>query len=595
VKRYFLDRWLTVDTRTLGIFRVFLGLVLLGDLWDRVGGLNFVSFYTNDGVFPNHWALFRPPAPGFWSPLLGFSTPGEVRPLIFLIAVVYVLFLLGFKTRWMQVLALLCCESLNLRFLLVQHGGNVVMNLLLVWSVFLPLGARFSVDSVLASLRSQHESDAKALNARGWQAQVPGAHVGLAFFGICLNFAAIYFFNTIHKSGPAWLDGSAVHYVLWQNKVATPLAGFLRMHEPGWLSPLLTWGTLVVEGSLPLLILSPWWQGRLRTVALTNIWQFHGGIAALNTLGPFSYGMIAFGLLMIQPVVFEEFTKRLRWKSLERTVRADFSDPVQLLAARLLARVDLLNHLTFERGTRLEVLGSDGKTLGWAKLASALPTGRMWGWTFRLPLVPAIVGALFRLGARWYLETQRPPVPAHPEGAVHRQLRLAVQVALPALLGIAIASQLLIENHAVPESMKPRGRPELLTGIIDYLQIPQGWSMFAPDAPREDSRLVVDATLADGTHVDPLTGQAPDFDAPLHGPYGFDNAWCEIHARMPGWPDHWRNFKDYLFRLPKLQGLGPQKQLIAVEVWEVSATTPVPASVAFGEVQRRRLFDQNVR
>ena len=35
--------------------------------------------------------------------------------------------------------------------------------------------------------------------------------------------------------------------------------------------------------------------------------------------------------------------------------------------------------------------------------------------------------------------------------------------------------------------------------------------MFSPDVPTEDVRLVIDLTLADGTHVDPQTGEAPDF------------------------------------------------------------------------------------
>jgi hypothetical protein len=70
----FLDRYCTVDTRTLGLFRIYFGLLLLTNLWDRAGGFDLISFYTNEGVLPNHWALFRPPAAGYWSPMLGFSS-----------------------------------------------------------------------------------------------------------------------------------------------------------------------------------------------------------------------------------------------------------------------------------------------------------------------------------------------------------------------------------------------------------------------------------------------------------------------------------------------------------------------------------------
>jgi hypothetical protein len=61
-------------------------------------------------------------------------------------------------------------------------------------------------------------------------------HTGLAYLFVCIQWATIYFFNVIHKSGVTWHDGSAVHYVLWQNRVATHLAAFLRMHEPFWMA-----------------------------------------------------------------------------------------------------------------------------------------------------------------------------------------------------------------------------------------------------------------------------------------------------------------------------------------------------------------------
>jgi hypothetical protein len=390
----FLDRYCTVDTRTLGLFRIYFGLLLLSNLWDRAGGFDLVSFYTNEGVLPNHWALFRPPASGYWSLMLGFSSPNEVGCTIAFIGLVYFLYTLGWKTKWMQVLALLCYASLNLRFLLIQHGGNVVMNIVLVWTVFLPIGARYSVDSLLRSLRGAPERTPEALSARGWMQTVPRAHVGFAFFGICLNFAFIYFFNTLHKGGPSWMDGTAVHYVLWQNRMATALDAWVRMHEPFWLSPLLTWGTLFAEGSMVLLILSPWKQRWLRTWAFVTCWGLHGGIAALSTLGPFSYSMMGFGVLMIHGDNFDFLNRKLRRAARARVVRVDFAQPLQHLGARILARMDLLEQLTFEKGARFEVVTPDGKAVSglsaWAQATRALPLGRpgALGVHARRPLVP---------------------------------------------------------------------------------------------------------------------------------------------------------------------------------------------------------------
>lgn len=38
--------------------------------------------------------------------------------------------------------------------------------------------------------------------------------------------------------------------------------------------------------------------------------------------------------------------------------------------------------------------------------------------------------------------------------------------------------------------------------VTDYLQLHQGWGMFAPEAPTEDFNVVVDAVTEDGRHVD---------------------------------------------------------------------------------------------
>jgi hypothetical protein len=160
----------------------------------------------------------------------------------------------------------------------------------------------------------------------------------------------------------------------------------------------------------------------------------------------------------------------------------------------------------------------------------------------------------------------------------------------PAMVLLAVLSQLSMENWAVPPSLKLTSRPDWMTAIINSFQVPQGWSMFAPDVPRQDARLVVDATLADGTHVDPLTGLPPDFEAVLHGPWFMNQHWCEVHSRMPGWRHHWRNFRDYLYRRPEALGWPPERKIVAIEVYRVFADMPAPGSTAPFNLSRERLF-----
>lgn len=594
--RFIRERWLSVDSRTLGLFRIGYGLLLLSNLYDRVGGGNLVSMYSNDGMLPNHYELFRPPQPDIWGFLFGFSTPNEVRFFVAFIFIVYLLYTLGLFTRLMQVLALICLESLNWRMQLVQHGGAITTNLLAVWTVFLPLGQRFSLDSLIRSLRTHPSADAKSLGERAWRAGLPERFVGLGYFAVCLQWATIYVFNVLHKSGTTWHDGSAVHYVLWQNRVATHLAALVRMHEPFWLSPAMTWGTLVMEAALPLLILTPVFQTWPRRIAVLFIWTLHGSIALLCTLGPFSYSMMCFALLLVTKDDWVLLGTKLHRASLERLVRFDPKQPTQALAARVLARLDALGHLSFEEKTGpFEVARKGGAAAqgqsAVAEVMRALPLGPLYAWLWALPLVGGALVSVTGVLGRWLLE--RPVVKLQPpvEGTLHRSLRLAIQTAGPAFFLVACGIAVLQWNAAVPVSWRPQSVPEVLSAPINYLQIPQPWRMFSPEAPRDDMLIVVDATLSDGTHLDPWTGQPPDFEAPLHGPWYMDQHWCEIHGRMPVWGEYWRNIKDYIFRIPQLEHWAPGKRIVSFTMYVVTAKAPPPGELGFTDIQKRVLFE----
>ncbi|MEO8214710.1 MAG: hypothetical protein ABI560_16025, partial [Myxococcales bacterium] len=112
LKSFFGVRWFSIDYRTLGLFRVAFGLCLLGNLYDHAAGGNLVTFFSNDGVLSNHLALFAPIQPRPWSLLFAFSRPGEVAVAFAAIAAVYLLYTLGWKTRLMQVLVIVCFASI---------------------------------------------------------------------------------------------------------------------------------------------------------------------------------------------------------------------------------------------------------------------------------------------------------------------------------------------------------------------------------------------------------------------------------------------------------------------------------------------------
>src|SRR5580704_5651844 len=113
------DHWLRIDARSLGLFRLAMGLVLFSDLFRRFRYIK--EFYSNDGVLPNHNHLFNLRDAGpVWSVLHAFSSVGEAQTAFSFILFFYVCFLVGWHTRVFQVVALLALVSLDARNVLLE-------------------------------------------------------------------------------------------------------------------------------------------------------------------------------------------------------------------------------------------------------------------------------------------------------------------------------------------------------------------------------------------------------------------------------------------------------------------------------------------
>src|SRR4051812_42651326 len=210
----FRETHMTVDTRSLGLFRVAFGVVLFSDLFRRALELPF--WYANTGLLPNHTLLWRPPSSYLFSLFFTLSSVHEAQLGFLLCGLVYAMFLLGYRTRLAQVLTLLARVSLNSRLAVLENGGDMVVDLLCLLTVTLPLGARFSLDAVaLARRAAQGDPGEPSADEVAELARRPV--VSVAVLGLVLQFATIYFFNAAAKNGHAWRDGTAVYYALHQD------------------------------------------------------------------------------------------------------------------------------------------------------------------------------------------------------------------------------------------------------------------------------------------------------------------------------------------------------------------------------------------
>ncbi len=292
--RFLRDRFLTIDIRTLGLARIYIALLLLFDLARR--SLEMSIWYFESGLLPNAMLAQHPLRPWAYSFLYYVSSDAGVRLAFVLIALVYLALLFGVFTRVAQVLAAACLISLQVRVDFLSNGGDFVFCNLLVWSMFLPLGSAFSVDV----WRKKKANAAIESPVVSWAVPV-----------IWLQLATIYFFNAIHKTGETWVDGSAVYWLAHQERIVTWFGLWIRRELPFWAFQAMTYTSLVIEYSLPILILSPWGRPWIRRAAIVGIWALHLGIAAIANVGSFSFVMIAYSMFLVSPEDWEWLRDKL--------------------------------------------------------------------------------------------------------------------------------------------------------------------------------------------------------------------------------------------------------------------------------------------
>src|SRR5205814_5787943 len=153
-----------------------------------------------------------------------------------------------------------------------------------------------------------------------------------------------------------------------------------------------------------------------------------------------------------------------------------------------------------------------------------------------------------------------------------------------ALLLLGVTSQLLIENHAIPQRYK-FPQPKWITALVVYPRLLQGWQMFSADVPTGERMLYVDAVTSSGRHVDPFNEAAsrvsslPVTQIPRHMEQ--DEFWCDYTNRIPENEAYWRALQEWIFAYHLRTGR-PEDRVIAFEAKLIEGESP-----AFGETQSK--------
>ena len=285
----FRQQLFSFDLRSLALFRVGLALLILGDLIHRSFDLR--AFYTDFGVLPR-WVLAQASDRCLSLHYLGGSL--EFQVALFLIAASFALMLLiGYRTRLATLVSWMFVVSLHERNFLVLQGGDDLLRLLLFWSMFLPLGARWSVDHALSEPTPLQDNRYRSMGSIALGAQV----------------LLLYWGSALYKIGQPvwWEEGAGIYYALHLDYMATQMGHWLRESLSMGTMKILAYGLIFVEflGSFLLVctsLRSPW-----RFLGIGIIVGMHVGFSLGLEVGIFPF--VAFtAILAFFPTWFWEKT-----------------------------------------------------------------------------------------------------------------------------------------------------------------------------------------------------------------------------------------------------------------------------------------------
>jgi hypothetical protein len=281
-------RELSVDARALALMRIALGGLVIADMLARLEDASVL--YSDEGFLPRNDVA----TPVFWGYRLYWLSgePALSTALLVTTAALALGFAIGWQTRIMNVCVWLLLGALHARNELVLQGGDGLLLHLLLWSLLLPVGARWSID------------------ARKQEA-VPSRFVGAPAILLYVQLVLVYFVTgTLKANHLHWWRGEGVYHALHADHFVTEAGRWLRSHTT--VLSLLTWGTLALEILGPIVLVCTRAESRLRALLVLGFMAFHAGIGATLELGLFSYVSIASWLFALPSWLFDRLPSRLR-------------------------------------------------------------------------------------------------------------------------------------------------------------------------------------------------------------------------------------------------------------------------------------------
>ncbi len=544
--------WFAVDSRALGIYRIVFGLLCLTDILRRWEFIDI--FYTQGSIIK---ASLTSSAYKNFTLLNTFTSSWEVH-FFFILGILFsILLIIGYKTKLSQIMCAIIILSIHNRATMLENAGDFFMNCILIWTIFLPLGVSFSIDSLKKSLNNYKENSIDDLNNRTFGINQPTTIYSFAYFCILYQLASIYFFTAINKTGYDWSNGTAVYKMFQLDTFVTPVGYFLRDFITLPITKFLTYSTLTIEYLAPLLLFIPFYSHIFKILFIFIFSIFHVSIRLAIKVGLFSHIMISTYILLI-PTQLLDSIKKWFINKLNKTNYILFYDSdcgFCHYTVRLIKRLDVFSRFTFadssyngktpldykDLSTQSAILYNPDKDKFWikhqafGKILLLIPFGFVVGWIFFIPGVSKIFEIMYNFIAenrskisaffgqpacdiktknnfQTYLDKKN--INGYSNTMFYMKKVLVCFVLL-----VILRSSInygLSANEGVNDLMEDYGygkkyftyKPNMKK-IAYYPRMIQRWNMFSPTVLASDKTIIVEATLSNGDVVNPYTGNTP--------------------------------------------------------------------------------------
>jgi len=496
----------SVDLRSLALFRVGIGSIILLDLIHRSQDIE--EHYTDLGTLPisSLSALQM-----LQSPLHTLSGSYSFQLILFILTGICALaFTLGYKTRWTSILMWCLLHSMMYRNPDISYGGDTYISALLFWGMFVPLGARYSIDAAMDT----HDEP------------LPDRYFSTSSFAVVVQVTLIYFFSGYLKTGSSWLDGTAVYYALQNDLRGTALGEWIIQFPK--LTAFLTWHVRTIELLAPLFFLSPFFHLYLRSIGMSLLLMMHFGFILFMKLAFFPYICFFTLSLLIPTAIWDKLQHRLNTKE-RKSIKIYYdTDCGFCVKTCLLLRTFLLLprtllvapassepaiQKTLEQHNSWVVVDSEGtkhirgEALVWLISQSPIfwPIGKLFSLQFFQPIHEGFYGLIAKNRKRLaYLSSFFLKRKAISTYKISAPLSMAI-----VLLLISATLQSVFQAH-------PNSLGSEVATLNRTLGINQKWGFFSPNPGQTNGWYIISGELYNNEIVDVynLRKSPPDWETP---------------------------------------------------------------------------------